>query len=100
GLLLMALANKENSLLLATTNKSEMAMGYGTLYGDLGGGLMPLGDLVKGEIYAMSEFYNQNEELIPSRIITRPPSAELRPGQKDSDSLPPYNVLDKAVEKL
>ena len=96
----MAIANKENSLLLATTNKSELTMGYGTLYGDLCGGLMPIGDLLKGEVYALAELYNKNEELIPRRIITRPPSAELAPGQKDSDTLPEYPVLDKAVEKL
>ena len=100
GALLMALSNQENSLLLATSNKSEFATGYSTLYGDMCGGLAPIGDLVKTHVIALCEHYNREHELIPSEIITRPPSAELRPNQKDQDSLPPYKELDKAVRNL
>src|SRR6185437_3899827 len=88
GLYLMAVSNRENSLLLGTTNKSEMAVGYGTLYGDLIGALMPIGDLLKTEVFALSRHYNSGAEVIPVGIIDRAPSAELRPDQKDSDSLP------------
>ena len=100
GLLLMAFSNKENSVLLTTGNKSEYATGYSTLYGDMCGGLAPIADLVKSEVYALSKHYNSERELIPEVIITRPPSAELRPNQKDEDSLPPYDILDAGVKKL
>ena len=100
GVLLMAFSNKENSMLLTTGNKSEYATGYSTLYGDMCGGLAPIADLVKGEVYALAEHYNKDREIIPTEIITRPPSAELRPNQKDQDSLPPYDELDAAVKKI
>ena len=100
GLLLMAFANDKNSMLLTTGNKSEYATGYTTLYGDMCGGLAVIGDLLKGEVYAMAHCLNSAGEKIPPRIIDRPPSAELRQGQKDSDSLPAYDVLDNAVSKL
>lgn len=100
GDFLMAYSNRYSSMLLATGNKSEYATGYSTLYGDMCGGLAPIGDLLKTEVFALSEYYNLEHELIPSRIITRPPTAELRPDQKDEDSLPPYPVLDKAIQKL
>lgn len=100
GMLLMAISNRENSMLLSTSNKSETATGYATLYGDMCGGLAPLADLLKNEVYALSRYVNRNGEIIPVGIIDRAPSAELRPGQKDQDSLPPYDILDKAVENL
>jgi len=100
GLLLMAFANDNKSLLVSTSNKSEMAMGYSTLYGDMCGAIAPLGDLLKEEIYALAEKYNQDHGWIPQEIITRPPSAELRENQKDSDSLPDYAELDRAVDNL
>lgn len=94
GMLLMAFSNKFGNLLLNTTNKSEMAVGYGTLYGDMCGGLAVLGDLYKTEVYELAHFLNRDGEVIPKNSLEKPPSAELRPGQKDSDSLPPYEVLD------
>jgi len=94
GALVMALANKFNLILLNTSNKSELATGYGTLYGDMAGGLGVLGDLYKGQVYALARYINRNGEIIPTNIINKAPSAELRPGQKDSDSLPEYDVLD------
>ena len=94
GILLMALSNKLGHIVLNTTNKSEMAVGYGTLYGDLCGGLSVIGDVYKMEVYELSKYINKSEEIIPENIITKPPSAELRPDQKDSDSLPPYSILD------
>lgn len=94
GVLLMALSNKLGYILLNTSNKSELAVGYGTLYGDMAGGLSVIGDLYKTQIYALAQFINRNDEIIPANIINKPPSAELRPGQKDSDSLPPYDLLD------
>jgi NAD+ synthase (glutamine-hydrolysing) len=100
GLFMMALANRENSMLLTTGNKSEYASGYSTLYGDMCGGLAPIGDLLKGEIYELAQHYNSQRELIPQEIIDRPPSAELRPNQKDQDSLPPYDELDASVRRL
>lgn len=100
GMLLMAISNRENSMLLSTSNKSEMATGYSTLYGDMCGGLAPLGDLLKEEVYALSRYVNRERELIPNEIIDRAPSAELRPNQKDQDTLPPYPILDKAVEDV
>ena len=100
GLLLMGLSNKENSMLLTTGNKSEYATGYSTLYGDMCGGLAPIADLVKGEVYDLARLYNKEAEVIPEQIITRAPSAELRPNQKDQDSLPEYDVLDKSVRRI
>ena len=97
GNLLMAVANKFGYILLNTSNKSELATGYGTLYGDMAGGLGVLGDLYKMQVYALARYINRNGEIIPENIITKPPSAELRPGQKDSDSLPEYDVLDRVL---
>ena len=94
GVILMAIANKHGYILLNTTNKSEMAVGYGTLYGDLAGGISVLADIYKTEIYQLAAFINKDEKVIPESSINKPPSAELRPGQKDSDSLPEYAVLD------
>ena len=100
GVMLMALSNREGGVVLGTSNKSEFAVGYTTLYGDMIGGLAPIGDLLKNEVYKMSELYNLDRELIPRGIITRPPSAELRANQTDQDSLPPYDQLDHAVANL
>ncbi len=97
GTLLMAFSNKEKYILLNTTNKSEMAVGYGTLYGDLCGGLSVIGDIYKTEVFEICRWINRAEEIIPSHIITKPPSAELRHDQKDSDSLPEYDLLDKVL---
>lgn len=97
GMLLMAYSNKFGNILLNTTNKSEMAVGYGTLYGDLCGGLSILGDVYKTQVYELSNYINRSKEIIPSNTIHKAPSAELRPDQKDSDSLPEYNVLDKIL---
>ena len=94
GVLLMALSNKFGYILLNTSNKSELAVGYGTLYGDMCGGLSVIGDLYKTEVFELCRFYNLHTEVIPENIITKAPSAELRPDQKDSDSLPDYEVLD------
>lgn len=94
GLLVMAVSNKFGSILLNTSNKSELACGYGTLYGDMAGGLGILGDLYKTQVYALARHLNREAPLIPEHILVKPPSAELRPGQKDSDSLPDYPVLD------
>jgi NAD+ synthase (glutamine-hydrolysing) len=94
GSLLMAMSNKFGGLVLTTGNKSEMATGYCTLYGDMVGALAVIGDLYKTEVYALSRWINREREIIPHDTITKPPSAELRPGQKDTDSLPPYEVLD------
>lgn len=100
GVYLMMYSNLQNSLLLTTGNKSELATGYSTLYGDMCGGLAPIGDLLKKQVYELAELYNAEHELIPRHILERPPSAELRPDQKDQDSLPQYNELDAAVEAL
>jgi NAD+ synthase (glutamine-hydrolysing) len=97
GNLLMAIANKFGYILLNTSNKSELATGYGTLYGDMAGGLSVLGDVYKMQVYALAKFINRNGEIIPRNIIDKAPSAELRPDQKDSDSLPEYDVLDKVL---
>lgn len=97
GNLLMAIANKFGYILLNTSNKSELATGYGTLYGDMAGGLSLLGDLYKMQVYALARYMNRHKEIIPLNIITKAPSAELRPNQKDSDSLPDYEVLDKVL---
>lgn len=94
GNLLMAIANKFGYILLNTSNKSELATGYGTLYGDMAGGISVLGDVYKTQVYALANYINKDKEMIPNHIITKPPSAELRPNQKDSDSLPEYDVLD------
>lgn len=100
GLILMAFSNREQSLLLNTSNKTEFASGYGTLYGDMAGGLCVIGDLLKEDVYKLAEHYNLETELIPSEILKRAPSAELRPNQTDQDFLPPYEELDPAVQKL
>ena len=97
GNLLMAIANKFGYILLNTSNKSELATGYGTLYGDMAGGLSVLGDVYKLQVYALARYINRNGEIIPDHILTKAPSAELRPNQKDSDSLPEYEVLDKVL---
>jgi len=97
GNLLMAIANKFGYILLNTSNKSELATGYGTLYGDMAGGLSVLGDVYKLQVYALAKYLNRHREIIPVNIITKEPSAELRPNQKDSDSLPDYSVLDKVL---
>lgn len=97
GTLLMALSNKFGNILLNTSNKSELAVGYGTLYGDMCGGLSVIGDLYKTEVYELCNYINRDREIIPQNILTKPPSAELRPGQKDSDSLPDYDTLDKVL---
>jgi NAD+ synthase (glutamine-hydrolysing) len=98
GTLLMALSNKFGNILLNTSNKSETAVGYGTLYGDMSGGLSVLGDVYKTDVYRIAQFLNRKKEVIPANIISKPPSAELRPDQKDSDSLPPYEELDQILE--
>jgi NAD+ synthase (glutamine-hydrolysing) len=97
GVILMALSNKFGHILLNTSNKSEAAVGYGTLYGDMNGGLSVLGDVYKTQVYQLARYINRHKEVIPENIITKPPSAELRPGQKDSDSLPDYEILDKIL---
>jgi len=97
GNLLMAIANKFGYILLNTSNKSELATGYGTLYGDMAGGLGVLGDCYKLQVYALAKYINRTTEIIPNNIITKAPSAELRPAQKDSDSLPDYSILDKIL---
>lgn len=97
GNLLMGLSNKFGYILLNTSNKSELSTGYGTLYGDMAGGLSVLGDVYKMQVYALARYINRNGEIIPQNIIDKAPSAELRPNQKDSDSLPDYSVLDKIL---
>jgi NAD+ synthase (glutamine-hydrolysing) len=97
GNLLMAIANKFGYILLNTSNKSELATGYGTLYGDMAGGLSVLGDVYKMQIYALAKYINRKKEIIPGNILIKPPSAELRPDQKDSDSLPEYDTLDRVL---
>ncbi len=94
AIILMAISNKHGHILLNTTNKSEMAVGYGTLYGDLAGGLSVLADVYKTEVYELTAYINKDEQVIPQNSITKPPSAELRPNQMDSDSLPEYDILD------
>ena len=97
GTLLMALSNKFGHILLNTSNKSEAAVGYGTLYGDMNGGLSVLGDVYKTDVFDLARFMNKEREIIPINTIVKPPSAELRPDQKDSDSLPDYDVLDQVL---
>ena len=98
ALLLMAVSNKFGALLLSTGNKSELAVGYCTLYGDMCGGLAVISDLPKIKVYELANWINREREIIPSNCINKPPSAELRPGQKDQDSLPPYDILDRILE--
>ena len=98
GMLLMAISNKTGRMLLTTGNKSEMAVGYATLYGDMAGGFAPIKDCSKSLVYRLARYRNSLDDVIPERVITREPSAELRPGQKDSDSLPDYDVLDPILE--
>lgn len=97
GLMLMALSNKHGYILLNTSNKSESAVGYGTLYGDMCGGLSVIGDLYKTHVYSLARHINKDKEIIPENILTKAPSAELRPDQKDSDSLPEYDILDEIL---
>ncbi len=97
GIFVMALSNKFGSILLNTTNKSECAVGYGTLYGDMNGGLAVLGDVYKTDVFKLAHFINREKEIIPENSITKPPSAELKPDQKDTDSLPDYNLLDEIL---
>lgn len=98
GMLLMSFSNKFNYLVLSTGNKSELALGYSTLYGDMCGGLAVIGDVTKQQVYGLAHWINRNEELIPKYTIERPPSAELRPNQKDSDSLPDYEIIDHVLQ--
>ncbi len=98
GLLLMALSNKTGRMLLTTGNKSEMAVGYATLYGDMAGGFAPIKDCSKTLVYRLARYRNTLSRVIPDRVLTREPSAELRPGQRDRDSLPPYDILDPILE--
>lgn len=97
GVILMAMSNKFGYILLNTSNKSEAAVGYGTLYGDMCGAISVIGDCYKTQVYQLAEYINRNQEIIPINSISKPPSAELRPGQKDSDSLPDYDILDKIL---
>jgi NAD+ synthase (glutamine-hydrolysing) len=97
GVLIMALSNKFNHLVLNTSNKSECAVGYGTLYGDMNGGISVLGDVYKTEVYRLAEYINREKEIIPKNTILKPPSAELKPGQKDTDTLPDYYLLDEIL---
>ena len=98
GVLLMALSNQNHRLVLTTGNKSEMAVGYATLYGDMAGGFAVLRDVSKTLVYALARYRNKHEVVIPERVITRAPSAELAPNQVDSDNLPPYDILDPIIE--
>jgi NAD+ synthase (glutamine-hydrolysing) len=97
GTLLMAFSNKFGALLLSTGNKSELATGFCTLYGDMAGGLAAIGDLSKTAVYALARWFNRERELIPRRILERPPTAELRENQTDQDTLPPYEDLDRVL---
>lgn len=97
GMFVMAMSNKFGNILLNTSNKSEMAVGYGTLYGDMCGGLSVIGDVYKTEVFELAKYMNKDGEVIPVNTITKPPSAELRPNQKDSDSLPDYDILDEIL---
>jgi len=99
GLILMAVSNKFGSLVLTTGNKSELAVGYCTLYGDMCGGLAVISDVPKTKVFELARWINREGEIIPEATITKPPSAELRPDQKDEDSLPPYEVLDAILEQ-
>ena len=99
GTLLMAISNKTGKMVLATSNKSEVAVGYSTIYGDMVGGYSPLKDVPKTLVYKLAEYRNSLSPCIPERVITRPPSAELRPDQVDQDSLPDYDVLDEIIKQ-
>jgi NAD+ synthase (glutamine-hydrolysing) len=99
GIILMAISNKTGKILLTTSNKSEMAVGYATLYGDMAGGFAPIKDVPKLLVYRLCEYRNSLGPVIPQRVLERPPSAELAPDQKDEDSLPPYAVLDPILER-
>ena len=99
GVLLMAISNKKRKILLTTGNKSEMSVGYATLYGDMAGGFAPLKDVPKLLVYRLCEYRNALSPVIPQRVLDRPPSAELAPDQKDEDSLPPYVILDAILER-
>jgi NAD+ synthase (glutamine-hydrolysing) len=99
GVVLMALSNKQGKLLLTTGNKSEMSVGYATLYGDMSGGFAPIKDVPKMLVYRLARYRNSLSQVIPERVIIRPPSAELAPDQIDADSLPPYDVLDPILER-
>ena len=98
GNFVMALSNKFGWLVITTGNKSELSVGYATLYGDMDGGFSVLKDVFKTWVYRIANWYNDEQEIIPSRIIEKPPSAELRPNQLDTDSLPPYDILDSILE--
>ncbi len=100
GNLLMAISNKFNYLLLSTGNKSEMAVGYCTLYGDMNGGLSVIADVPKTKVFSLCRWLNRHQEVIPENVITKPPSAELKPGQKDEDSLPAYEILDDILDRF
>ena len=100
GLILMAISNKTGKMLLTTGNKSEMAVGYATLYGDMAGGFAPIKDCSKTLVYELARYRNSLGPVIPERALTREPSAELRAGQKDSDHLPPYDILGPILEAL
>jgi NAD+ synthetase len=100
GLFLMSLSNKMGHLLLTTGNKSELAVGYCTIYGDMCGGLAVISDLPKTMVYQVARWINRNEEIIPWNTIDKPPSAELKPDQKDQDTLPPYDILDAVLQQL
>jgi NAD+ synthase (glutamine-hydrolysing) len=97
AILLMAVSNKYGCIVLNTSNKSEAAVGYGTLYGDMAGGLSLIGDVYKTDVYRLAHFINRDHEIIPQNIIRKLPSAELRPGQFDTDSLPDYQILDSIL---
>jgi len=98
GLILMAISNKFNAMLLSCGNKSELAVGYATLYGDMCGALEPIGDVYKTDVYRLANYINRKEEIIPKEILVKAPSAELKPGQKDQDTLPDYEILDKILK--
>ena len=100
GNLLMAVANKFGHLLLSTGNKSEMAVGYCTLYGDMNGGLAVISDVPKTRVFSLCKWLNRHQEIIPHNVIIKPPSAELKPEQLDQDSLPPYDILDAILDRL
>src|SRR5690606_8597823 len=100
GTILMAISNKFGNILLNTSNKSEAAVGYGTLYGDMAGSISVIGDVYKTQAYQLANYINRDKEIIPINTIVKPPSAELRPDQKDSDSLPPYDILDAILFQL
>lgn len=100
GMILMAFSNRRGALLLNTSNKSELAVGYGTLYGDLAGALMVIADIYKLQVYALADYINTEKEIIPFSTITKAPSAELRVDQKDTDSLPDYSILDPVLYRM